>query len=217
MDFSYFDLVVGSIVFLLGLKGIINGFFKELFGLLGIVGGVFAASRYQEEVGTLFSNLIFKFESHSALLFTGFLITLATFWIAMILLGMVFKQLTHFSGLGVLDKVFGFIFGSGKFFLITAIIVFSLSNIKSLHDKIEDMMSSSILYPVFLEIGEMIMDIDPTVLSQDINDTISGIKEDVTTKIDEKKDEIIKESINKITDGLEDQVVEDMKKKMSEQ
>lgn len=216
MDFSYFDLVVGSVILLLGLKGVINGFFKELFGLLGIVGGVFAASRYQEEVGTLFSDLVFKFESQSALLFTGFLITLATFWIAMVALGVVFKKLTHFSGLGLVDKIFGFIFGSGKFFLITAIIVFSLSNIKSIHNKIDDMMSNSILYPLFLEVGQFIMDIDPTVLSQDINDTISGIKEDVETKIDEKKDEIIKESVKKISEGLENQVVEEMKKKMSE-
>ena len=41
MEFSIFDLVVGSIILLLGLKGILNGFFKELFGLIGIVGGIF--------------------------------------------------------------------------------------------------------------------------------------------------------------------------------
>jgi len=210
MDFSYFDLIVGSIILLLGLKGVLNGFFKELFGLIGIVGGVFAASRLQEEVGTLVSDLIFKFDNHSALLFTGFLITLAAFWLTMVILGMVFTKLTHFSGLGIVDKIFGFIFGSGKFFLITAVIVLSLNNIKSIHKNIEGMMSNSLLYPVFVEVGQIIMNIDSTALSTDINNTINGIKNDIDTKIDEKKDEIIAEQASKIiekiknsTDGLE--------------
>jgi membrane protein required for colicin V production len=54
MDFSIFDLIVGSIILLLGLKGILNGFFKELFGLIGIVGGIFVGSRVANEVGTCF-------------------------------------------------------------------------------------------------------------------------------------------------------------------
>ncbi len=40
MEFNYFDIIVSVIVLFLGLKGIINGFFKELFGLLGIVAGI---------------------------------------------------------------------------------------------------------------------------------------------------------------------------------
>ena len=44
MDLNYFDMAVGSIVLLLGLKGLLNGFSKELFGLIGIVGGLFVAS-----------------------------------------------------------------------------------------------------------------------------------------------------------------------------
>ena len=49
-SFSYFDLVVGLLIVLVGLKGIVNGFIREVFGLIGIVGGVFIASVYATEV-----------------------------------------------------------------------------------------------------------------------------------------------------------------------
>ena len=74
MDFSIFDLIVGSIILLLGLKGILNGFFKELFGLIGIVGGIFIGSRVAKYVGTFLSDAIFKFDSPAAINFLGFLI-----------------------------------------------------------------------------------------------------------------------------------------------
>ena len=80
MELNYFDLVVGIIILLLGLKGIINGFFKELFGLIGIIGGIFVASRLGDSVGSLISDTIFKFESHAAITFVGFVSPLIIFW-----------------------------------------------------------------------------------------------------------------------------------------
>ncbi|MCD8477442.1 MAG: CvpA family protein [Sulfurospirillum sp.] len=38
---SMFDIISLALVLILGIKGIINGFVKEVFGLLGIIGGVF--------------------------------------------------------------------------------------------------------------------------------------------------------------------------------
>ena len=84
MGFSYFDIIVSIIVLFLGLKGIINGFFKELFGLLGIIGGIFIASRVGDDVGQLISNAVFKFENSADIGFTGFLVTLALFWLLMV-------------------------------------------------------------------------------------------------------------------------------------
>ena len=121
MDFSYFDIVVVVLVLLLGLKGILNGFFKEFFGLLGIVGGIFVASRVAKSVGEILSNAIFKFESSSAINFSGFLVTLAAFWLLMVSVGILFKKLSSASGLGFFDRIFGFIFSAGKFFFIATI------------------------------------------------------------------------------------------------
>jgi membrane protein required for colicin V production len=46
IDFNYFDVAIGSIVIILGIKGFLNGFIREIFGLAGLVGGVYLASRF---------------------------------------------------------------------------------------------------------------------------------------------------------------------------
>ncbi|MBN2895924.1 MAG: CvpA family protein [Campylobacterales bacterium] len=176
MSFHYFDIVIGVVVLLLGLKGIFNGFFKELFGLIGIIGGVFLASRFGSVVGEMVNNTIFHFENQSAVTFTGFLLTLGLFWGVMVMLGILFKKLSHASGLGPIDKFMGFVVGSGKFFLIAAVIIFALNNIKAIQSNFAPLMQNSLLYPVLVEVGDIIMHIDPTEASAQISE---GVEEGI--------------------------------------
>jgi membrane protein required for colicin V production len=74
MDLNYFDVAVGSVVLLLGLKGLLNGFSKEVFGLAGIVGGVFVASHIGGIIGKFLSDILFHFESAAAVNFVGFIL-----------------------------------------------------------------------------------------------------------------------------------------------
>jgi membrane protein required for colicin V production len=193
MDINYFDIVVGAIVLLLGLKGIINGFFKEMFGLIGIIGGIFIASRYGEGIGQQISNLVFHFENSAAINFTGFLATLALFWILMIALGALFKKLGSASGLGIVDRIFGFIVGSGKFFLIGAVIVYAMNNIQALKNKLEPIMQNSLLYPTMVEVGGYVMHLDPTDVTKDIAQKI----ETGTNSVTEGAKEIVAEQVKK--------------------
>ena len=174
MEFNYFDLIVTAIILLLGLKGILNGFFKEVFGLVGIIGGIFIASRLGDDVGVYLSDLIFKFENSSASSFTGFIATLGVFWILMITIGYAFKKLSHMSGLGIYDKIFGFIFGASKFFLITAVIAHAAYNIKAVKSTIDSAFENSILFPILVSTGSVIMKLDPSEISDDINATIDA-------------------------------------------
>jgi membrane protein required for colicin V production len=217
MELSYFDLVVGIIILLLGLKGIINGFFKELFGLIGIIGGIFVASRLGDSVGTLISDTIFKFESEAAISLIGFVATLIVFWAGMIILGMFFTKLSKASGLGPVDKIFGFVVGSGKFFLIGAVIAYAIYNIQAVRVNLEPMMKNSILFPILVEAGSIIMHIDPAEVSSDINESIDeGVKtaqkqiEEAKDIVAEKVDETIDESAEKIkqevTKHIEDNI-----------
>jgi len=211
MDFSIFDLIVGSVVLLLGLKGILNGFFKELFGLIGIIGGIFIASRVATDVGTFLSDAIFKFDSPAAVNFLGFLSTLAVFWGSMIALGIIFKKFSKLSGLGLVDKILGFIFGSGKFFFIASVIVYSVYNFKAVRDNFD--MEGSIMFPALVETGRFIMHIDGGQISDDINasidenvDKAKEVLADEGTKAmleaaDKNKDEIIKTVNDKLKES----------------
>ena len=191
MELNYFDIIAGTIILLLGLKGIINGFFKEVFGLVGIIGGIFIASRIGDDVGQYLSDLIFKFSNQSAISFTGFLVSLAIFWVLMIVTGMVFQKLSKLSGLGALDKILGFVFGASKFFLIAAVIAFAISNIKSLKPTMDSLMNNSILYPVFVSTGGFIMKIDPVEEVANVEENIDTL----TQKAEDATQEIVKDSI----------------------
>jgi len=207
MDFSIFDLIIGSIILLLGLKGILNGFFKELFGLLGIVGGIFIGSRVANEVGTFLSNAIFKFDSPAAINFLGFLVTLASFWGAMLFAGILFKKFSKISGLGYMDKVLGFVFGSGKFFFIASVIVFSIYNFKAVRDNFD--MEGSIMFPILVETGKIIMQIDGSEVVGDINASIDK-------GVDSAKDILEDEAAKKILESANEEK-ETIIKKVEEQ
>ncbi len=184
MDINYFDLVVAAIILLLGLKGIVNGFFKELFGLVGIIGGIFIASRLGDQIGHMLSDKLFHFESKSAAAFTGFLLVLALFWLGMVILGMVFKKLSKESGLGPVDRIFGFIFSSGKFFLIASIIAYAVFNIKSIRSNLKDPLSNSVAFPIMVETGQYIMQIDPEALGDDVGSGVDSVKKSFSDSMD---------------------------------
>lgn len=179
MEANIFDLVAAVIILLLGLKGILNGFFKELFGLIGIIGGIFVASRVGDDVGTFLSDNIFNFDSHAVVSFSGFLLTLALFWLSMVLIGHLFKKLGAVSGLGPVDRIAGFLLGSGKFFLIASVIAFAANNINAVRDNLDDSLHDSVLFPIMVETGGKIMQLDPAQISDETADAIKSGSEKV--------------------------------------
>jgi len=209
MDINYFDLIAAIIILLLGLKGILNGFFKELFGLIGIIGGIFVASRIGDSVGQYLSDLIFNFSNHSAISFTGFLVTLALFWALMIAVGYTFKKLSSLSGFGIFDRILGFIFGASKFFLIAAVIAFAVNNVKALKPTLDSAFSNSVLFPVLVETGSFIMKIDPAVVSADVNTSVKDATQKISQKIEETKDNIVDSEINETVQEIKQQIKEE--------
>ncbi|HUH42606.1 MAG TPA: CvpA family protein [Sulfurimonas sp.] len=194
MEFSYFDIIVIILVLFLGLKGILNGFFKEIFGLIGIIGGIFIASRVGDSVGKIINDSVLKFQNDAAISFTGFLVTLALFWLFMIAIGLIFKKLSSVSGLGIFDKILGFIFSASKFFLIASVILYATYNIKAMRANLDSMMQNSVLFPILVNTGSFIMKLDPIEISDELNTTI------------EKSSQLIEDNALKI--------VEDTKKKL---
>ncbi|MBV5321487.1 MAG: CvpA family protein [Sulfuricurvum sp.] len=174
MDLNYFDVAVGSVILLLGLKGLLNGFSKEVFGLIGIVGGVFVASHLGGIIGKFLSDALFHFESSAAINLVGFIFALGIFWLLMVALGSGFKKLSTLSGLGPLDQVLGFVMGSSKFFFIVSIIVYALFSVTAIRENFESKLSNSIFYKPMFATGNFILHIetsDATSLFNDRNST----------------------------------------------
>lgn len=161
LDFNYFDAVIASIVVILGIKGMINGFVKEFFGLVGLIGGVYVAAHTAAAAGALIDKNLYHMESATASQLAGFIVVLALVWIAAIAIGSLFSSLTQASGLGPLNRLFGFIAGGGKYFLIFALIVTALSHVTLVKENLQKYVDDSVLYPYLLDAGSFLINLNP--------------------------------------------------------
>jgi len=168
MDFNYFDVSIASIVLLLAIKGFINGFVKEAFGILGLIGGVYLASRKADLAGDFIHNNFLALDNPSLLKLLGFLAILIIVWLSFSLIGMLISKLLSASGLGFFNRLLGFLAGGGKYFLIFALIVTALSNVKLFKDNIEKYVKDSVLYPYLKETGAYIINLEASKLTLDM-------------------------------------------------
>jgi len=167
-NLSIFDIISVSLILILGIKGVINGFIKELLGLVGIVGGIFIASRYAEEAGALINQNIYKLDSSATIYLAGFIAVLVLFWLASIFLGHILESILNMSGLGMINKLAGFAVGSAKIFLVFSILAVTLSNIEFIKSKTDEYLSTSFMYPIFVETGTFIVKYDTDKMINDI-------------------------------------------------
>jgi len=192
-DIVWFDIVTLSLILIVGIKGVFNGLIKEIAGLLGIVSGVFIASSYAEEFGEWIGANIIDIDSTTALNMIGFLALLTLIWLAFIIVGILLSKLISISGMGVIDKLFGFIFAGGKIFIIVSAIVYALSNIEIIKESTKKYIADSFMYPLYIESGKFIIHIDP-----------EKVKEEVSV-IQEKTKESVKKSVEVISSKLSSQ------------
>lgn len=177
IDFNYFDITIGSIILILGIKGFMNGFIKEVFGLVGLVGGVYFASRLAQTAADFIDTNFLHLENAALLKLLGFLAVLIIIWLSATILGSIFSKLTSASGLGFVNRLFGFIAGGGKYFLIFALIVTALSNVTLVKDNLEKHVQNSVLYPYLKEAGSTIINLDPTLLGLEKSSAAEVLKD----------------------------------------
>lgn len=171
MDFiTIFDLGVAALVLILGIKGVINGLIKEVFGLVGLIGGIVVASRFAKEAGELVSEKVYKLDGDSVLFFMGFLVLLIGFWLACLAIGAFLSKMVGLSGLGFLDKIGGFIIGSAKIFLAFSVLFAIISNMQTINSKIEPYFQGSKLHPILLSSGKWIMNLDVNGIKNGVGD-----------------------------------------------
>ncbi|WP_281950597.1 CvpA family protein [Nitrosophilus kaiyonis] len=199
-NFGYFDIIVGIIIILLGLKGLIDGFIKEFFGLLGIIGGIYFGSHYSDVVGKFISENIFSIKNPAALNFVGFLLTLGAFWLAMVFIGKLFAKLSSASGMGIIDRLAGFAFGAAKIFLIFSVIAYAISNIEATKKAVDKYTKNSFLYPYMIKTGSYIIKLNPKDITQKVEEKSEKLKEIIKEKA---QSEAVKEIKNKISNSLE--------------
>ena len=113
------------------------------------------------------------------------------------------------SGLGIFDRILGFVFGASKFFLIAAVIAFAVSNVKALKPTLNSAFANSVLFPVLVETGGFIMKIDPSDVGTDLNASVKDATQKVSNTLNETKDKIVDSEVNKTVQEIKKQLKEE--------
>ena len=163
---SLLDLVSIALILFLGIKGVLRGFVKEVFGLIGIIGGIFIASKYAQVAGEYADANFLNLQNKASIYLIGFIAVLILFWIIATFVGSMLGKLVNSSGLGIVDKILGFIVGGAKIFLIFSVIIYVLSSIVIFRSSLNSIFEGSMMYPIFKEVGSKIVQIDPSQLNE---------------------------------------------------
>jgi membrane protein required for colicin V production len=199
MDFSWFDILVIVFIILLGIRGAVNGVIKELFNLLGLVGGVFLAARFAQNIGKIINENIYTMQNEAAVQLVGFVVIVLFFWFLCFIVGLVISKLFVLGILATLNRFLGFIFGGLKTFLIFSIIIFALSNIDFVRKNFDNALEGSFMYKAFLSVGSTILNMEIKTVSENLTEDITEITEEIQGDgelILDDVSEIIKENIN---------------------
>ncbi len=203
------DLGIIAIVIFLGIKGLFNGLFKELFGLIGIVGGVYVGTRLGHDAGLYINDNFLHLSNGSVISVTGFLATLIIFWFGSTLLGNFFSLLSEKSGLGSLDRLLGFTFAGAKIVMIIAVIFHATFSIKVTGETLKNSTAGSVITPYLLQIGAEIVNADFSAVvssresssNNNISNDVQNIKnaipttEEINNAVNKKVNEIVEQKI----------------------
>jgi membrane protein required for colicin V production len=166
-NITMFDVASVGLILFLGIKGILRGFVKEFFALVGIIGGIYYGSRYAQAVGNYLDTNFLNLQNKSSLYLIGFIALFIAFWFISSLIGSFLSSIINSNGIGIVDKFLGFIVSSAKIFFIISVMVYILSSINILKDKTDSMFKNSFMYPTFLRYGHSIVKLEkPTAVKE---------------------------------------------------
>ncbi|MDR0579878.1 MAG: CvpA family protein [Campylobacteraceae bacterium] len=191
MEFSWFDIVIAAIILIFGIKGIVKGFIRELFEFIGIIGGIFLASRFSYDAGIFINDHIYNIENEAAIRLIGFVGLLFVVFTISILIGMIISKIVNFAGFAKLDKILGFAFSVLTIFFVFSILSFALSSIDFTRTFVTNALGNSFAYKKLCAVGEEIVDIHPSEFSSEkIINKIEPIFEKTSETIESLKDNI---------------------------
>lgn len=206
-NINLFDIIVITLVVVLGLKGLFRGLIKELFGIIGIVGGVFIASRLAKSIGDV-TNTIIPMENENTILLVGFVVSIVVFWILAYMVGTILEKVFEASGLGVFDRIFGFAFGAGKIFLLFAIIAYAVSQVKMVNDNLQPKLKDSIMFPLLTSAGSYIIKLDTSDFQSKVTQKLDVVVDSAKDTIEELSKEELAKRAQELKKQLEESVSE---------
>jgi membrane protein required for colicin V production len=161
MAINPIDLIVGSLILVLGLKGVFNGFRRELFGFVGLIGGVFIASRAADPLASLVERQLFQLSNPAALRLIAFILILLLIWGGVSYLGRFFEERSVSGIPSPLSRFAGFLVATTKYFLVFAMILTALYQTPLVRNSLQKHVKSSLLFPYLAPAGRVLIHLSP--------------------------------------------------------
>lgn len=215
-DFAIFDLIILAVTLILGLKGLFRGLIKEVFGIIGIIGAIFVASRISKEIGDLIAPIL-VLENEATIKLIGFITALVAVWLVVYSAGVIVSKIFSASGLGVVDRIFGFVFGAAKIFLIFSVIAYALYQVQSFKKVIDEKFANSIVMPHLISVGSYIIKLDTATITNTIDKAVDSAKDSSIVKdTTESVKNGVQETVNDVKQAVEEEVVQTVEDKIQE-
>ena len=186
MDFQMIDMVIVGVVLFLAIKGLVNGFSKELFNFLGLIGGIAVAARANEMVGDLIikQNILPEmFTQYQKII--GFIAVFLAIWILFNLISSLFSTFTS-EEIGVVSRILGYIVSVVRYAFIFALIIFGFNNADFLKEKFSKYTEHSQVFTPMSVVGEKL-------LNRETNQTV--VADSNMTKVDENLTKSIENNV----------------------
>ncbi len=155
------DITIIILVLLMAVKGLMNGFLREIFGFVGLIGGVFVASRGAAPVAHYIDSNLFHLENFAAMKLIGFLALLALIWGLTVFIGNLIVGVSKEGSHSALDRFFGFVVAGVKYFLIFSLIVSALFRSPLIKENMTKTIQQSRLYPALDSVGSTLINLSP--------------------------------------------------------
>lgn len=184
MGFHIIDIVIVVLIAFLAIKGLVNGFTKELLNFIAVVGGVILAARYNSEVVTLINEqAVFPPISDSFAQPIGFIAIIIAVLIVVSIISSIATAVIK-STTGFLSRVAGYILSAVRYVFIFSLILFGVNQSDFFSKWVDQYQDKSQLFKPMSDIGMQ-------ALNYDINETVSEINEALesnVTSVDGKRE-----------------------------
>jgi len=202
IDFNSVDMIIAGLILFLSLKGLVNGFTKELFNFIGLIVGIAVAARMNITVGQFISENIFPIENDPALRMVGFVTVLVAIWVISTLFSSIIDSVSS-DEVGFFSRILGYILTILRYVAIFSIILVSVKNVDLISRKLEVYSQDSKMMSSLNEIGNKLLNREEEEPIKENNETKNENHKIRTEKINLKNYDIESNQTNENNQTLE--------------
>ncbi len=172
-----FDMAIVVILGYCVIRGIFRGLIKEVFSAIALVTGFYVAYYYSETVSLMLSEWI---TAPAYIHIISFVLLFCIVFLIITVIGLLLRFIVKIALLGVLDRIFGGVFGALKAIVIISLVYLLLTTFLPRGGR--SMVLKSKLAPQVYAIGKGIVCVIPESTRDTFNKNLENLKKDWSRK-----------------------------------